>query len=97
MHPLHRWRQQRWVNRWLEFLIPPEEGLYRDLSNTLVALKVKLTKGDGSATVATDPVAPVNLLFSSLSESFDVRLDGVTVAHQNALHAYRAHMETLLT
>jgi hypothetical protein len=81
----------------LNFLIPAEEGLFRDLSNTLVQLKVKLTKGDGSATVAGDIVAPVNLLFSSLFKSFDVRLNGVTVAHQNALHAYRAYMETALT
>ena len=81
----------------LEFLIPAEEGLFRDLSNTLVMLKVKLTKDDGTKTAATDAVAPVNLLFSSLFNSFDVRLNGVSVAHQNALHAYRAYMETLLT
>jgi hypothetical protein len=81
----------------LEFLIPAEEGLFRDLSNTMLQLKVKLTKSDGTKTAATDPVAPVNLLFSSLFKSFDVRLNGVTVAHQNALHAYRAYMETVLT
>jgi hypothetical protein len=81
----------------LEFLIPAEEGLYRDLSNTLIMLKVKLTKEDGTKTAVTDAVAPVNLLFSSLFKSFDVRLNGVTVTHQNALYAYRAYMETLLT
>jgi hypothetical protein len=81
----------------LEFLIPAEDGLYRDLSNTLIQLKVKLTKEDTTKTALTDPVAPVNLLFSSLFKSFDVRLNGVSVAHQNALHSYRAYMETALT
>jgi hypothetical protein len=81
----------------LEFLIPAEEGLFRDLSNTMLMLKVKLTKADGAKTADADVVAPVNLLFSSLFKSFDVRLSGVSVAHQNMLYAYRAYMETLLT
>jgi hypothetical protein len=44
----------------LELIIPAEEGLYRDLSNTFFQLKVKLTKEDTSKTAVRDAVAPAS-------------------------------------
>jgi hypothetical protein len=82
----------------ISFTIPKQDNVYRDLNNSYMVLKVKVTKANGGAlTAGTDAVAPANLLFSSLFKSVEVKLNGVLVSHANTLHAYRAYIETLLT
>lgn len=86
------------IDQSVMFEIPAQDGVYRDLNNSYMVLKVKVTKSDGSAlTAGTDAVAPTNLLLSSLFKTFEVKLNGTLVSHANALHAYRAYIETLLT
>lgn len=80
------------------FEIPAQDGIYRDLNNSYMVIKLKVTKADGTAlTAGTDVVAPTNLLLSSLFKTVEVKLNGVLVSHANSLHAYRAYIETLLT
>ena len=80
------------------FEIPSEDGAYRDLNNSYLLLKVKVTKDNGGAiTAGSDACSVANLLISSLFKSVEVKLNGVLVSHANVLHAYRAYIETLLT
>ena len=81
----------------LEFNIPAEYGLYRDLNNTTLDLQVKVTRDDGTAIANTDVVAPVNYLMAALFKSVDVRLNGTNVNHTNQLYPFRAYMETLMS
>jgi hypothetical protein len=81
----------------LEFNIPGAADLYRDLNNSILMLKIKLTKADGGATTATDKVGPVNLTLHSLFSNVSVTLCGKEISEKDTLYPYRAYLETLLT
>ena len=86
------------IDQAVMFQIPEQDDVYRDLNNSYVVIKVKVTKANGDPLVAgTDAVAPTNLLFSSLFKGLEVKLNGVLVSHANSMHAYRSYIETLLT
>ena len=86
------------IDQSVTFNITAQDNIYRDLNNSYLVIKVKVTKAAGEAlTAGTDAVAPTNLLLSSLFKSVEVKLNGVLVSHANTLHAFRAYIETLLT
>jgi hypothetical protein len=50
------------IGQSISFTIPAQDYVCRDLNNSYMVLKVKVTKGDGSKiTASTDAVAPTNL------------------------------------
>ena len=81
----------------LEFKIPATTDIYRDLSNTFLMLKVKLTKADGTNLDDAAPIAPTNLFAHSLFSNVSVNLCGKDLTDKDSLYPYRALMETLLT
>jgi hypothetical protein len=81
----------------LEFKIPATTDLYRDLSNSFLMVKCKLTKVDGSPLGDTDAVAPTNLFAHSLWSNVAVNLCGKDLSDKDSLYPYRAMFETLLT
>jgi hypothetical protein len=86
------------IDQPISFEIPAQDEIYRDLNNSYMIIKLKVTKADGSKlTAGTDAVAPVNMLLAALFKSVEVKFNGHIVSHANSLYAYRAFMENLLT
>jgi hypothetical protein len=81
----------------LDFNIPGAADLYRDLNNSTLMLKIKLTKADGSATSGTDKVGLANLTLHSLFSNVSVTLCGKEISEKDTLYPYRAYLESLLT
>lgn len=79
----------------LEFNINGSDE-YIDLSNTMLQLKVKITKADGSNLDAGEEVGPVNAFLHSLFSQVDVTLNGRLVSQSSSLYGYRAYLESLL-
>jgi hypothetical protein len=53
------------IEQHISFTTPAQDYVYRDLNNSYMVLKVKVTKGNGwNITAGTDAVAHTNLLFS---------------------------------
>ena len=81
----------------LEFNIPGAADLYRDLNNSCLMLKIKVTKADGAALGSTDKVGTANLTLHSLFSNVSVTLCGKEISEKDTLNPYRAYLETLLT
>ena len=80
----------------VEFFISGS-GDYIDLANTLMQIKVKITRANGNDIDNTDNVGPVNLLLHSMFSEIDVKLNDVMVSSTNNTYPYRAYIETLLS
>ena len=80
----------------IEFSISGADNLYRDLNNSYLVVKCKITQGNGANLAADTAVAPTNLLLHSLFKSIDVYVNGVLVNHSDTLYAFRAYLETIL-
>jgi hypothetical protein len=80
-----------------EFNIPGTSDLYRDLNNSYIVLKVKVTNADGTNLANDAVIAPVNLYLHSLFENVSLMLGGKEITEKDSLYPYRAYMETLLT
>src|ERR1043165_6908406 len=70
---------------------------YVDLANTQIYVRVKITKGDGTAIDANSHVAPTNLLLHSMFSEVELKLNDVIVSRCNGTYPYRAMLETLLS
>jgi hypothetical protein len=81
----------------LEFVIPGNKLMYRDLSNTMLTLTVKVVNTDGTNLANTAVVAPANNILHSLFKSVQVTICGTTVSDTEAHYPYRAFIESLLT
>ena len=81
----------------LEFNIPGAPDLYRDLNNSYLMVKLKITQADGADLAADAKVAPVNLALHSLFNNASVTLCGKEISEKDTLYPYRAYLETLLT
>jgi hypothetical protein len=80
----------------LEFTIPAENGVYRDLNNTLLEVVCKIAAQNDANIVANLAVAPVNLTLHALFKSCEVQLNGKRVTDANNYYAERAYIEKLL-
>ena len=80
-----------------EFVIPGAPDLYRDLNNSFLKLRLKITDAGNANLGANDLVAPVNLLLHSLFTNVTVTLCGKEITEKDSLYPYRAYLETLLT
>ena len=70
---------------------------YIDLANTLIHVKVKITKADGTNIDGADNVGPSNLLLHTMFSQVDVKLNDVMISSTNNTYPYRAYIETLLS
>ena len=80
----------------IDFVVKGANGLYRDLNNSYLLVKCKVTKVDKTNLDDNAVVAPVNNLLHSLFQSIDVYINGVKQTESNTLYAYRAYIEKLL-
>ena len=80
----------------IDFVVKGATGLYRDLNNSYLVVKCKVTKADKTDLDDAAVVAPVNNLLHSLFQSIDVYINGVKQTESNTLYAYRAYLEKLL-
>ena len=85
-------------NTVFEFVIPSEGQDYTYLPLTRLEGEIQVRRGDGTAVVAADMVAPVNLLASSLFKQVECELNGVQVADLTSpCYPYKAFIETHCT
>ena len=81
----------------IQFDIPGEPNVYRDLSNSYLEIQCKITKANNANLDADTAVAPVNLLLHSLFSNVVTKVCGVDISDKGALYHYRAFIESLLT
>lgn len=79
----------------IEFVVTGHGEHYIDLSHTMVKIRARIVKADGTADV-NDPVGPVNYPAASLFSQVDVTLNQKSVSSTNVNYGYRAIIETLL-
>ena len=78
----------------IEFCIQGNADYYLDLANTLLYMKAKINKVDGTAFIDTDQVAPVNLWMHTMFSQNDAYLNDKLVTPSSNTYAYHAHVET---
>lgn len=79
----------------VEFYITGNGDQYLDLAHTLLHLRIKVTKKNGTDLVAEDVVAPINYLLNTMFSECSIYLNDKQVASQTN-YAYRAYLESLL-
>ena len=80
----------------IEFQIVGTEN-YLDLAKTIILLKVKVTKADGSDLDTGEKTAPVNNFLQSLFKQVDLFLNGIQVTQSTGTYSYKSTLETLLS
>ena len=81
----------------LEFAVSGQTDRYMDLSQTLLHVKAKITKPNGTNLDADEDVGPINLFLHSLFSQIDVHLNDRMISVPNNTYPYRAYLETLLS
>ena len=79
----------------ITFLSPGTEE-YIDLSKTILVVRAKVTKADGTNLDDDEKVGPVCNFLHSLFKQVDVFLKGKQVTQATGTYAYRSYLETLL-
>jgi len=80
----------------IEFEINGNGEDYMDLANTMVYVRAKIVRMDGTA-IEDTPVGPVNLFLYSLFSQVDISLNGTQVTMSTNTYPYRAMIKTLLS
>jgi len=82
----------------VEFCVPGTGHEYIDPAHTLLLVKGKIVKEDGSDIVDADnsDAAPVNYLLHSLWSQVDVSLNQKLISQSSMTYPYRSYMESLL-
>ena len=81
----------------IEFLIPGESSSYIDLSNTLLHVRARVKKQNGTVLANDSNVAPVCNFLHALWSQCDLFLNGVLVTQASNTYPYRAYIKTLLS
>lgn len=81
----------------IEFEIAGEPNVYRDLSNSYLAVQCKVTQAENVKLAASTAVSPVNLLLHAMFSSMSIQLCGQNITPNDSNYPYRAFIETLLT
>lgn len=79
----------------IEFYITGDGEHYLDLSHTILHLRIKITKNNGTDLVEADSVAPVNYILNTLFSECAVFLNDKQISSQ-VNYAYKALIESLL-
>ena len=80
----------------IEFVKGASAEHYYDLSKTLLYLKCKITKGDGSSLGNGAKVAPVNNTLGSVFSQADVWFNSELVSSSSSHYAYKSYLEAHL-
>ena len=78
----------------ISFLSPGTEDCV-DLSKTILVVRAKVTKTDGSNLDQNTKVGPVNNFLHNLFKQVDVYLQGKQVTRATGTYAYRSYLETV--
>jgi len=70
---------------------------YVDFANTMLHVKAKVTRENGTDLAADTAVGPVNLFIHSLFSQVDISLNGTLITSSTNTYPYRAMIETLLS
>ncbi|XP_071944761.1 uncharacterized protein F54H12.2-like [Antedon mediterranea] len=81
----------------VQFNIQGSSEEYIDLSQTMLNVKLKITRQDGTDLHADEPVGPTNHLLHSIFSKVDVSLNERLITPSTNTYSYRAAIETLLT
>src|SRR5277367_3718358 len=84
----------------IEFSLPSLSEYYYDLSTSLLYIKLKIVKSDGTALTAEESVNRVALTQNTLSSLFadaDVYLNNRLISSSNGHYNYISYIETLLS
>lgn len=81
----------------IEFLIPPTERIYLDLSRSYLYVRAKIVRPDGTNIVAGTQIGPINNTLHSLFSNVEVELCGTRITDPNGLYPYRAYIENTLS
>jgi hypothetical protein len=79
----------------IEFYISGNGEHYLDLAHTILHIRLKVTKKNGSDLADADAVAPVNYILNTMFSECSIFLNDKQVASQNN-YSYRALVESLL-
>ena len=96
------WTQYRPSNQWtegsvIEFNIDGSSTSYLDLSQTLLYVKLKIVKTDGTAIVkGTDKVGLTNAPLHTLFSQIDLKIQQHPVSEIGNNYAYKGYLDTLL-
>ncbi|XP_072768640.1 uncharacterized protein F54H12.2 [Nerophis lumbriciformis] len=80
----------------IEFFIPEEGEKYLDLNDTLLYLRVKITRADGTNIPLDANVGLINYPLNTIFSQCDIMLEDRLISQSSATHPYRAIIETLL-
>ena len=80
----------------IEFNVSGSQEEYLDLARTLLFLKAKITKANGTALDLNEQVGPVNIFLHALFSQVDVSLTEWLISSSTNTYPYRAMIETLL-
>jgi len=81
----------------IEFDISGTGEEYIDLANSMLYVKAKITRPNGTDLAAAANTGPVNLFLHSLFSQVDIQLNGTLITSSTNTYPYRAILETLLS
>jgi len=81
----------------IEFDVSGTGDDYVDFGNTMLDVKAKVTRANGTYFPADPLVGPVNLFLHSLFSQVDISLNGTLITSSTNAYPYRAMIETSLS
>lgn len=81
----------------IEFNIEANSLRYVDLSKTLLHIKAKVVRGDGTDINAEDSVVPINLTLQSLWRQVDLSLNQIPLPSVGTNYPYKSIVDALLS
>ena len=80
----------------IEFAFMGTQEEYLDLNDTLLYVKLKVTKADGSNLTAAGTLVPTNLFLSALFSEITLTMNDTVVEGGHYLYPYKVMMSSLL-
>lgn len=80
----------------LDFSIPPQSAAYMDLKKSVLKVKLRLLKADGTSVAKDTNVALVNLPLQALFSEMECTLQQTPVAQMGSNYPFKAYIDTLL-
>ena len=81
----------------VEFDVSGTGDDYVDFANTMLYVKAKITKQDGTNLEPLSKAGPTNLFLHSMFSQVDISLNGTLITSSTNTYPYRAMLETLLS
>jgi len=81
----------------IEFDVDASGEDYIVFANTMLYVKAKITRGDGTNLAVDSPIGPSNLFLHSLFSQVDVSFNGTLIIDSTNTYPYRAIIKTLVS